>query len=369
MNWPRVFTVSGTVLLIGGLVYALTPILMPFAVSFIFAYIGNPVVGRIEQFGLPRTVAVISVFTLFVLICVVAAFSLVPALHQQINSFAGKIPGYMDWMIATAIPWLQQTFGLDFSAVDIDSAKKALVGHWRDVGGWLGGTMFQVSRTGLNLLAWMANIILIPVISFYLLRDWQALLSRIDNLLSPAARPQIRQLALESDQVLSSLMRGQLSVMAALTVVYCIGLSILGLDLALPIGLLAGAVSFVPYLGFVIGAFSAGLAVLLQYHDVTMLLWVFIVFFIGQILEGFILTPWLVGDRLGLHPVAIIFSVMAGGQLFGFVGVLLALPAAAMLVVMLRHVHTTYAEPRESRRTRKKTFRKKKTRSRVSQSA
>jgi len=346
-NW-RLAVIVVSVLAAGGLIFLLAPILMPFVASFIIAYIGNPIVVRIQQWGLPRTLAVLLVFVLFFLALVAAMFGLVPAVHKQVTGFVANIPVYMDWAMNIAAPWLIQFFGLDSTTLDLAGLKKSLIAHWRDVGGWLGGTMFRMSETGLNILGWLVNIVLIPIISFYLMRDQESLLKRLDALMSPGIRPTVRKLASESDQVLSGFLRGQLTIMVVLAIIYCVGLSIMGLDLALPIGLLAGAVSFVPYLGFVTGIVAAGIAAFMQFHDVTMLVWVLAIFLAGQLLEAFVLTPWLIGDRLGLHPVAVIFSVMAGGQLFGLVGVMLALPAAAVLVVIFRHLQTGYSGPSKS---------------------
>ncbi|MDH5649623.1 MAG: AI-2E family transporter [Gammaproteobacteria bacterium] len=358
MNW-RIPVALSLMLLAGLLLFLLAPILTPFVVSFVLAYVSNPVVLQFQKWRFPRSLAVALVFGLFVLFLVIALFGLVPALQRQIFSLASRIPVYIDWLITVAIPWMQHSWGLDFSTLDLGSMKTALTQHWRDVGKWLGGAAFRVSETGLDVISWVINLALIPVISFYLMRDWDGLLKRIDALISPGARPRVRQLTKETDEVLSSFMRGQLTVMVVLALVYCIGLSVMGLDLALPIGLLAGAVSFVPYMGVLVGALAAGAAALFQFHDATMLLWVAAVFMIGQILEGFVLTPLLIGDRLGLHPVAVIFAVMAGGQLFGFIGVLLALPVAAVLVVLLRHLHNAYSEtplPRRKQKRRKKTL-------------
>jgi predicted PurR-regulated permease PerM len=343
-NW-RLAVIVVSVLAAGGLIFLLAPILMPFVASFIIAYIGNPIVVRIQQWGLPRTLAVLLVFVLFFLALVAAMFGLVPAVHKQVTGFVANIPVYLDWAMNIAAPWLIQFFGLDSTTLDLAGLKKSLIAHWRDVGGWLGGTMFRMSETGLNILGWLVNIVLIPIISFYLMRDQESLLKRLDALMSPRVRPTVRKLASESDQVLSGFLRGQLTIMVVLAIIYCVGLSIMGLDLALPIGLLAGAVSFVPYLGFVTGIVAAGIAAFMQFHDITMLVWVLAIFLAGQLLEAFVLTPWLIGDRLGLHPVAVIFSVMAGGQLFGLVGVMLALPAAAVLVVIFRHLQTGYSGP------------------------
>jgi predicted PurR-regulated permease PerM len=144
--------------------------------------------------------------------------------------------------------------------------------------------------------------------------------------------------------VLAQFLRGQLLVMLALALIYTVGLWIAGLDAAFLIGVLAGLVSFVPYLGFVVGIVLAGFAALIQFGDMMHVVYVVIVFATGQLIEGFVLSPWLVGDRIGLHPVAVIFAVMAGGQLFGFFGVLLALPVAAVVLVLLRHSHELYMQ-------------------------
>jgi len=192
------------------------------------------------------------------------------------------------------------------------------------------------------VVALFANLLLIPVVTFYLLRDWDKLIARIDELLPRKSQPVIEKLAKQSDDVLAAFLRGQFLVMLVLGVVYACGLWFINLELALLIGMLAGLVSFVPYLGFIVGILVASIAVLLQTQDLMMLIPVLIVFGIGQALEGMVLTPLLVGDKIGLHPVAVIFAVLAGGQLFGFVGVLLALPVAAVLAVLLRHLHGEY---------------------------
>jgi predicted PurR-regulated permease PerM len=196
-----------------------------------------------------------------------------------------------------------------------------------------------MTASGLRLLGWLASLMVVPVVSFYLLLDWEALPGRVLALLPPRLRAPAARLLRESDEVLASFLRGQLAVMLILAVVYATGLWWIGLELALPIGLAAGLASFVPYLGFLVGIAAAGLAAYLQFQEASVLLWVLAVFAGGQLLEGLVLTPRLVGERVGLHPVAVIFAVMAGGQLFGFLGVLLALPAAAVLKVWLRHLH------------------------------
>ena len=192
------------------------------------------------------------------------------------------------------------------------------------------------------MLGWVAKLVLIPVLFFYFLRDWDRLVAKVDHLMPRHVEPVVRRLANESDQVLGAFLRGQLSVMAALAVIYSIGLTLVGIDLALLIGMAAGLISFVPYLGAILGVVAALIAAVVQFGDWFHPGMVLLVFAIGQATEGMVLTPLLVGDRIGLHPVAVIFAIMAGGQLFGFLGILLALPVAAILMVGVRYLHERY---------------------------
>jgi predicted PurR-regulated permease PerM len=216
--------------------------------------------------------------------------------------------------------------------------------YWQQAGSAAATVFGGLSRSGMAVLEFIANLTLIPVVTFYLLRDWDGMVARIRELLPRAIEPTVVRLANESDAVLGSFLRGQVSVMLALGAIYTLGLSLIGIDLALLIGMIAGLVSFVPYLGVIVG-FGAGLiAALVQHGDLLHVLLVAGVFGFGQIIEGFVLTPWLVGDKIGMHPVAVIFAIMAGGQLFGFLGVLLALPVAAVIMVVLRWLHERYTE-------------------------
>jgi predicted PurR-regulated permease PerM len=224
----------------------------------------------------------------------------------------------------------------------MDKLVAALRAHWQQAGGILASLVASVSRSGLAALGWLVNIALIPVVTFYLLRDWDVLVRHVAALLPRHVEPSVSRLARESDDVLGAFLRGQFTVMMALGTFYSLGLAIVGIDLSLLIGMLAGLVSFVPYLGTIIGIGAGVIAALVQYHDLMHVVLVLAVFGIGQTLEGMVLTPKLVGDRIGLHPVAVIFSVLAGGELFGFLGILLALPAAAVIMVLLRHAHRRY---------------------------
>lgn len=325
------------------LLYLLAPVLTPFLVAATFAYMGDPLVDRIEA-HLSRTWAVLIVFLLITLVVLIGLFVLLPMLERQISHLVAKMPVYIDRIQNVFLPWLRETLGGVDMAFDLEQLKEAIREHWQKAGGVAVNILGTVSRSGLVFVAWLANIVLIPVLTFYLLRDWDILVGRVHELIPRRAEPTVAQLARDSDEVLGAFLRGQVSVMIALGTIYSVGLWLVGLDLALLIGMLAGLVSFVPYLGFLVGIIVAGIAGMLQFQDVIMLLPIAGVFLVGQLFESFLLTPWLVGDRIGLHPVAVIFAVMAGGQLFGFFGILLALPIAAVIMVVLRHAHERYVK-------------------------
>ncbi len=332
-----------SVLVVGYLVYLLAPVLTPFMVSAILAYIGDPLVDRLEKYKMPRTLAVVIVFLALTLLAIIALLVLIPLLEQQFVILGKKIPGYIEVIQTRLVPWLNSHFDIGIQ-LDMETLKTSLQAHWKEAGNVAKTVVSYITHSGALLAGWFANLVLIPVVTFYLLRDWDILVARIRELLPRKSEPVICQLARSSDEVLGAFLRGQLLVMLALSAVYSIGLWLTGLDLALLIGMLAGLVSFVPYLGFIVGIVVAGIAALLQFHDVIHLLYIAIVFGIGQVLEGMLLTPMLVGDRIGLHPVAVMFAVLAGGQLFGFLGVLLALPAAAVVAVILRYMHERYKD-------------------------
>jgi len=333
--WLAVIVVSGL------LIYLLAPVLTPFLIAAILAYIGDPLVDRLETYKIPRTLAVTIVFIVLTLVAVIALIILVPMLEKQISTLMNKIPGYIQALTTQFIPWLNERFNMQLE-INADTLKTSLQGHWKEAGGIVSTTLGYVTHSGALIIAFIGNLVLVPVVTFYLLRDWDILVARVHELLPRNSEPVISQLTKQSDEVLGSFLRGQMLVMLALAVIYSVGLGIIGLDLALLIGLIAGLVSFVPYLGFIIGIGIAGIAAIFQFHDVTHIAYVIIVFAIGQMAEGMFLTPKLVGDRIGLHPVAVIFAVLAGGQLFGFVGVLIALPLAAVIAVVMRYLHEQY---------------------------
>ncbi|TAL74783.1 MAG: AI-2E family transporter [Rhodanobacter sp.] len=324
-------------------VWRLSPMLMPFAVAAMFAYLGDPMADRLERWHLGRTLAVSVVFIVLGLVVVGALLLVLPLLSRQIANLVQNVPHYVAWAEDTAWPWLQTRLHLDPHTFDSDRVVAALKAHIGSVGGIAGQVLGTVSRSGLGVVLWLTNLVLIPVVTFYLLRDWDRLVAAIDRLLPRAVEPTVAQLARESDAVLGAFVRGQLLVMIVLGVFYGASLSLVaGLSVGALIGVLAGLLSFVPYLGFITGFGAALIAALVQYGDWNHVLVVCGVFVVGQLLEGYVLVPKLVGEKIGLHPVAVIFAVLAGGELFGFLGVLLALPVASVAMVLLRHALERY---------------------------
>ncbi len=324
------------------LVYLLAPVLMPFAFAAMLAYLGDPLTDKLETYRLSRTNAVLVVFSVMTLVFVLVLLLLVPLLEYQVEHFLTNLPAYVAWLNETVIPWAQRRFHLGIRPVNLNQIVNLVKSHWEQAGGIAATVMSSVSHSGGVIAAWLMNLLLIPVVTFYLLRDWDDLVIKVHDLLPRRVAPTATKLAGEVDTVLAAFVRGQFYVMLALGCIYSIGLWMTGLDLALLIGMLAGLVSFVPYLGAIVGIVMACIAALVQFHELINLVPVGIVFIIGQSLEGMVLTPMLVGDKIGLHPVAVMFAVLAGGQLFGFLGILLALPVASVIMVLLRHVHDLY---------------------------
>ena len=333
-----------TSVIVAALLFLLAPILLPFVVGALFAYCGDPLVDRLEKWKISRTLSVVVVFFVIFLVMLPVMLYLIPLLEAQIKLLIRNTPGYIDWIIVNLEPMLQETFGINIPALEIEQLKSSFKDQFSNAGGFVKGLLRTVTHSGIVVAGWAANLFLIPVITFYLLRDWDRLVAYIHDLLPRDIEPTISLLAKESDDVLSAFLRGQMLVMLCLGTIYAIGLKLVGLELSLLIGMLAGLLSFIPYMGLIVGIIVASIAVMLQTQDPTNLLWVGAVFIFAQMIEGTILTPLLVGDRIGLHPVAVIFAVLAGGQLFGFFGILLALPVFAVIAVVMRHLHTKYKE-------------------------
>ena len=332
------------VLVLSGLVYLLEPILSPFLVGIILAYLGDPLVDRLEKAGLGRTPGAIVVFLGFAVLLIGLLLVLVPVLFRETARFAQGIPDLLRWLQQTLSPALISLMGVDPFDFQLDTLKSQLADHWHQTGSIVSQVLARVTSSGVALLGTLMNIALVPVVAFYMMRDWDIVIVKIQALLPREMVTTVNQLALECDEVLAAFLKGQLLVMALLGTIYAVGLGMIGLDLAILIGLVAGLASIVPYLGFAIGIVAALIAAFYQFQDWLHPGYVVLVFAGGPLLEGTILTPWLVGDKIGLHPVAVIFAILAGGQLFGFIGILLALPLAAVLMVLLRYLVRHYLQ-------------------------
>ena len=320
---------------------SIEPVLMPFFISMILAYLGDPLADRLEEMGLSRRLAVSLVFLLLTLVIGLTLLLVMPILGRQLGQLVEALPLVLNWVQSTMVPHIQSLTGMDLST-DIDQIRQAVVDNWKETGSFAAALLAQASRSGLALIAWIANLALIPVVTFYLLLDWDTIMAKCRASLPRSWEPALVRLAGECDEVLSAFLRGQLIVMLCLGAICGVGLTLLGVSFGVLIGMLAGLASIVPYLGVIVGISVAGLVAFFQFGDWLILVGVAAVFGFGQFVETVVLQPKLLGDKIGLHPVAVIFAVLAGGQLFGFTGVLLALPLAAMIMVVLRYLHEHY---------------------------
>jgi len=319
-------------------------VLTPFVVAAVLAYALTPLVDRLDALGrgrMPRVVAVALVELLLILALVSLMLMVVPILAKEIPLIREQLPFLFDKLNATLAPWLEQ-LGITLP-LDLASLKAQLVrylsANFEDA---LGSVFSSLKVGGGVALIVVGYAVLIPVALFYLLLDWKQVVARVMELVPPRARASVDSFTKEADQVLGQYLRGQLLVMLTMAVFYSTGLALFGLDLAVPIGVFTGLAMFVPYVGFGIGLVLAIVAGILQFASIKALVMVAAVYGSGQVIEGFYLTPRLVGQRIGLHPLVVIFALLAFGQLFGFVGVLVALPASAVLFVAIRRLRSGY---------------------------
>ena len=335
--WLALATIAGL------LIYLLSPILTPFLLAGIIAYIFNPLVTKIELWKINRSLGTILIMVF--LLCILTALIIIitPLFERKISLLIEKMPVYLETIRSGMVPWLETQLSINLQ-LDAAQLKLVLQQHWQDTGGVLAKLIPSIQSSGVATMEFVLNMLLMPVVLFYLLRDWAHLIKLIDETIPRHWHEQVNELANASDKVLAEFLRGQLSVMLIMSFCYVTGLWMVGLEFALPIGIIAGILVFVPYLGLGIGLVLATLAALIQFQDWSALLQVWLIFGIAQLLESMVITPWLVGNRIGLHPVIVIFALLAFGQLFGFVGLLLALPASAVLLVWLRHVRKQYLE-------------------------
>lgn len=334
---------SGIALLVALLLWVLGPVLVPFVVAAVLAYALHPAVKRLHQFAprVPQVVWVLLVECTALLAAFGIVLLLVPILTREIPLLQKQLPSLLDAALLLLNHLLTQ-LGVPFTLDLVNLKTQALTYLSANREDWLDPLLASLKLGGNFALAALGNLILIPVVLFYLLNEWDRWVSQLVAWVPPKWRPSYDSFIHECDAVLGQYLRGQILVMLALSVFYTTGLMLFGLDLALPIGVFTGLAICVPYIGFGLGLIMALLAGLLQFASYKAVLMVALVFGAGQLIESFWLTPKWVGERIGLHPLAVIFALLALGQLFGFVGVLVALPASAVILVALRRARTQY---------------------------
>ena len=324
-------------------IYLLRGVLLPFVAGLAIAYFLNPVCDRLERMGCSRTVATVIVIIGLAVVLAAALILLLPVLERQVVDFAASLPGYADQLIAHVLPWvraLAEKFGFS-SLADIGAGAG---GQAASIVPWIGGALGRLVGSGVAIANLLSLVFITPVVAFYMLRDWERLEAEIDKLLPLRHAETIRVQLRAIDRALAGFARGQATVCLLLAAYYGAGLSLTGLNFGLAIGIGIGFMAFIPYVGSIFGFLaSVGLAVV-QFDDWTHVGLVAVLFALGQVLEGYVLTPRLVGGRVGLHPVWVIFSLLAGGALFGFVGLLLAVPTAASIGVLIRFAVERYRQ-------------------------
>jgi predicted PurR-regulated permease PerM len=328
-----------TFLVLVAALWLLHDILLPFVAGIALAYVHAPLADRMERLGMNRTLAALLVVTVFVVVLLALALLLVPLLLQQGSALISHIPGYVqrvkEIIVDPNFPWLNW-----LDSGDPNKAVSDLVGQ---VATWLLGFAYSLWTGGKALVSFASVLIVMPVVTFYLVRDWHSMIEKVDSWVPVRQRETVRRLAREIDAAIGGFLRGQVGVCLVLGCYYAIALMLVGLDFALLIGLTAGVITFVPYIGSMTGLMIAASVAIAQFWpDWKRIVMVFAVFLVGQFVEGNIITPKFVGKRVGLHPVWMIFAMFAFGYLFGFVGLLLAVPLAAAIAVLLRFALRQY---------------------------
>jgi predicted PurR-regulated permease PerM len=324
------------------LVYLLHPILLPFVAGMAIAYVLDPLADRLERWRAPRWLATTIALMVFVLALISAFTLIVPIVQEQVAALIAALPSYEE-MRRQAMPAVDKLIG-EVTRQDLQKLASTAGQHAAQAASWASSLLGSIWSGGLALFNVLSLLVITPVVAFYLLRDWDRMVARLDQLLPRDHADTIRGAFSEIDRRLAGFVRGQSMVCLFLGTFYGLGLTLVGLDFGLLIGLVAGLLSFIPYVGSIVGFVSSMGVALVQYDDYYMVALVAGIFFLGQFIEGNFLTPKLVGDRVGLHPVWVIFALLAGGLMFGFVGVLLAVPAAAALGVLVSLALRAYLE-------------------------
>ncbi len=327
------------------LVYLLRGILLPFIAGIAVAYFLDPAADRFEAWRVPRGLAAAIVLIIFFLLVVVTALLMVPVLEQQIFGLAQHLPGYLAHLRENVLPSfieLLQGFGIDYQ---VDDVRDAMGGVASDAVGFLGRLLRGAWEGGLVLVNLLSLLFITPIVAFYLLRDWDRMTAKLESWLPRQHEPTIRELIADIDDVMAGFVRGQGAICLILGTFYALALTLAGLEFGLIIGIIAGVVSFIPFVGAILGLVLSLTQALMQFWpDMVQIGIIAAIFVAGQVLEGNFLTPRLLGARVGLHPVWVMFGLLAGAALFGFVGVFIAVPMTAAIGVLIRFFHRRYLE-------------------------
>lgn len=340
----RIFILAGIALIIWVL-YLLKPVVVPFIGAFLIAYLFSPLVDKLHNIGLPRWLSISLVFIGIGVAIFLAMWFLVPLVWEQLMYAKNNIPNNIHWVNYTFLPWLSETFNLVPMEIDTEQMSAAIMEYIQTnySADSIQAMLLKVAQSGLNFIQIGGTIVLIPIIAFYFLLDWERMLENMRRLIPRKYEKSTLTIVGECHEVLGAFVKGQFLVMFLLGVVYAVGLQLVGIEVGIIIGMIAGLASIIPYLGFAVGIISAIVACLFQFGlDWVHLALVLVVFMVGQAIEGYILQPFLLGDKIGLSPVAVVFAVLAGAQLAGLLGMLIALPVAAIIVVLLRHARENY---------------------------
>ena len=337
----RSLTWVAIALAVWALLTVLAPVLMPFVMAAVLAYALHPLVEKLNDRRIPRWLGAGVAIAALMLVLLAVVLLIVPVITKQIPLFKEQVPALLERVNDGLVP-LAARFGIDLQ-IDVAQVREWLkdlvTGHEQEL---INGLLSSLRIGGSALAAVFGNLVLTPIVAYYLLLDWSGLVERSKRLIPPRWLPSVQSFLDETDEVLGQYLRGQLLVMGVLAVFYTVALALVGLKLALPIGVFTGLAVFVPYLGFGLGLVLGLMAAVLQFQSLTGVLAVAAVYTVGQVAESMYVTPRLLGERIGLHPISVIFALMAFGQLFGFVGVLIALPASAVLLVAVRRAKTSY---------------------------
>lgn len=346
-RWQMGLAVTAFFVLLLLCMYLLSSILTPFLAGALLAYLCDPLVNRLTAWRISRIWAVTIVFLFILLVLVAFILYLIPVIEGEVSAMVATIPRQVDYLQQQALPWLLAHLNISTDqVVNVNSVKSIVANNLSKVGNVSSWTIKTALYSGKRVIDWVVNLLLAFIVTFYLLRDWPRVIKSVHSLIPRSIEPKVASIVGECNTVLGAFFRGQLLVMLSLSIMYAVLLSLIGLQAAILIGFIIGIASIVPYLGAIIGFLLSVGAAFIQFQAWLPILWVLIIFSVGHVIDNAYLTPKLVGDRVGLHPVAVVFSILVGGKLFGFFGVLLALPVASVLMVLLRHIHDYYRHTR-----------------------